>query len=357
MKLNAILLCTLVILNLVLASNNDDQNEENNENISDISSDDEEDFPHHYFCYKMEEYKTGTKKGKSHDVVTLTVPPREFKRRTNKKNGAYFSCNDCQKEGHNRYAYAVKTGIINKDGIEELKLETLPEHECSPESTNHLIKQFSQMLHEAIGKDPTRPIPQIYEECREKIFEDLSVDEKKLLAADIPNFRSCQSGLYRHRRNFIPQAPTCFSDFDIHSDWVTQEELIVKDDYTLPDGGRILVFATNDTLKILANSKALSVDGTFKIAPKLWGQVMIICAQIAGGIWIPVLFALLPNKKKPTYNAFFQCVKNCLDKISETIAANFIMMDFETGMRDSWRSLFPDTTLKGSFQYLLICIV
>ena len=83
MKLNAILLCTLVILNLVLASNNDDQNEENNENISDISSDDEEDFPYHYFCYKMEEYKTGNKKGKSHDVVTLTVPPREFKRRTN----------------------------------------------------------------------------------------------------------------------------------------------------------------------------------------------------------------------------------------------------------------------------------
>ena len=54
MKLNAIFLCTLVILNLVWASNNDDQNEENNENNSDISSDDEEDFPYHYFCYKME---------------------------------------------------------------------------------------------------------------------------------------------------------------------------------------------------------------------------------------------------------------------------------------------------------------
>ena len=97
----------------------------------------------------------------------------------------------------------------------------------------------------------------------------MPIDQKKLLSADIPNFRSIQSGLYRHRRNFIPQAPTNFSDFDVNSDWVTKGELIVKDDYTLPDGGRILMFATNDTLKILANSRALSVDGTFKIAPKL----------------------------------------------------------------------------------------
>ena len=134
-----------------------------------------------------------------------------------------------------------QSGTTNEDGIEELALESLPIHECTPESTNHLIKQFSQMLYEGIGKDPTRPIPQLYEECREKLFDDLTVDQKKLLAADIPNFRSIQSGLYKHRQNFIPRAPTSCADFDINSDWVCQGEMIVQDDYTFPDGGRILV--------------------------------------------------------------------------------------------------------------------
>ena len=85
----------------------------------------------------------------------------------------------------------------------------------------------------------------------------------------------------------------------------------------------------------MAFSKALSADGTFKIAPTLWGQVMIICAQIACGLWVPVMFALLPDKKYETYLAFFGCVRTCLAEIGETLAASFIMIDFEVAIREA----------------------
>ena len=97
----------------------------------------------------------------------------------------------------------------------------------------------------------------------------------------------------------------------------------------------------------MAFSKALSADGTFKIAPTLWGQVMIICAQIACGLWVPVMFALLPDKKYETYLAYFGCVKTCLAEIGETLAASFIMIDFEVAIREAWAANFKDIDVKG----------
>ena len=111
-------------------------------------------------------------------------------------------------------------------------------HECSPSSINGLIKKFSDCLYSAVKNDPTKPIPRIYEECREQISDGLCDDEKLVLFREIPNFRNIQSGLYKHRLQFIPQEPHSFSEFDIHSNWVTQGDIIVK---SLFDG-RILVF-------------------------------------------------------------------------------------------------------------------
>ena len=116
------------------------------------------------------------------------------------------------------------------------------------------------------------------------------------------------------------------------------------------------MFTSNGSLKILADSKALSCDGTFKIAPKLWHQVMIICAQIAGGLWVPVLFAFLPDKKYETYLAFFGCMKTCLDDIGEKIAASYIMIDFETAIRQAWRANFCDCEVKGCHFHMAKCI-
>ena len=118
---------------------------------------------------------------------------------------------------------------------------------------------------------------------------------------------------------------------------------LLKDDINLPNG-RILVFATNQTLKILARAKALSADGTFKICPKLWGQVMILCAEVGLGIWVPVLFALLPDKKSQSYLAFFQSVKQCLANISESLAAKYIMIDFEIAIREMCMEVFPNVS-------------
>ena len=68
-------------------------------------------------------------------------------------------------------------------------------------------------------------------------------------------------------------------------------------------------------------------DGTFSIAPKLWTQVFIISVQVSDGVFIPVCFALLPDKKHSTYDAMFEMLLE-----AQELSAEYFMNDFETAM-------------------------
>ena len=57
-------------------------------------------------------------------------------------------------------------------------------------------------------------------------------------------------------------------------------------------------------MRILCQAKDIGVDGTFKITPKPWRQVMIVSAQVREGIWVPVAFGYLPDKKLDSYTSF-----------------------------------------------------
>jgi hypothetical protein len=71
-------------------------------------------------------------------------------------------------------------------------------------------------------------------------------------------------------------------------------ESCVKIDETKPDGTRIIGFASNVTLEILARTDTFCVNGTFKITPKMWSQTFILGAQIMKDVWVPGACCLLP---------------------------------------------------------------
>ena len=65
--------------------------------------------------------------------------------------------------------------------------------------------------------------------------------------------------------------------------------------------GRIVVFSASEHLKIMAKSKGISGDSTFRISTRFWTQVFVISVEIETGVFIPVAFALFPwvlSKKK-----------------------------------------------------------
>ena len=98
----------------------------------------------------------------------------------------------------------------------------------------------------------------------------------------------------------------------------------------------------------MARAEAISADGTFRTAPTLWRQLFIICCQVSPDVWIPCGFGLLKDKMYESYYDFFNLMKMSLTEIGEELSANFMMADFEKGIRKAAKDVFgPEMDIKG----------
>ena len=109
-----------------------------------------------------------------------------------------------------------------------------------------------------------------------------------MFLAEIPTYTTIQNKMYQIRREYLPTAPTSQTDFNTDLAWFDIEptkpmdesmndddcensnENIVKGDIIHGDGLRVLMFASEDSLKILARAQTILGDGTFRICPSLW---------------------------------------------------------------------------------------
>ena len=137
---------------------------------------------------------------------------------------------------------------------------------------------------------------------RSSFTKKLSYDLKLLFLAQIPSYDTVQTSLYRIRREFIPAAPTSQAELNTNLDWflVNREprESLVKGDILHSDGLRVLLFASDESLKIMARDRTILADGTFRITPYLWYQTFVISAEFRENSFVPVAFGLLPDKKR-----------------------------------------------------------
>ena len=113
--------------------------------------------------------------------------------------------------------------------------------------------------------------------------------------------------------------------------------MVVKGD-TVINGKRIILFSSNEHLKILARSQQILGDGTFKITPSLWCQTFVISVQVQDSVFAPVAFCLLPDKKRGSYDAMFSMLKEALELRGLSLSGQWFMADFEVAIRDSFSS-------------------
>ena len=172
---------------------------------------------------------------------------------------------------------------------------------------------------------------------------------KLLFLQEFPSYLDLKSSMLSVRRQVIPPDPKFMADIDINLPiFIYKEgENVVKADQVLPDGRRIILFTTNDHLKILARAHQILGDGTFRITPGLWCQTFIISAEVSKGVFVPVAFCLLPDKKKESYLCMFSLLKESMEKLGLELSATHFMSDFELAIRDSFMSTFPGIEVKG----------
>ena len=218
--------------------------------------------------------------------VKFVQGPFTFKKRREKGNRLTFSCNGCEKFSHYLPVMAWRERVDSDPEHDEyvLDVDTLPsndDHLCATSGIEDLVVQFREQLHLEARSDPTQPFPTLYQSVRSRFTKKLSYDHKILFLAQIPSYDSIQTSLYRIRREFIPAAPTTQAELDTNLNWFLvsrdPEESLVKGYVIHSDGLRVLLFATDESLNILARTQTALADGTFRITPYPLGRVQEEC--------------------------------------------------------------------------------
>ena len=88
-------------------------------------------------------------------------------------------------------------------------------------------------------------------------------------------------------------------------------------------------------------------DGKFKTVPRLFYQLYTISVK-KNGYFLPLLYALLPNKTQQAYERLLDVIIQAKDGIQPQT----VMMDFEKGAMNAMQMKFPDCQMHGCYFHL-----
>lgn len=170
----------------------------------------------------------------------------------------------------------------------------------------------------------------------------------------LPN-QSALRKVIRRKRNAINCAPP---------DPLTLESLQIPEKYTLyeiregesenfllydsgPAEDRFLIFGRQSNIERFMDTTTLFVDGTFNISPTLFCQLYTVSGMKHGGV-LPIIYALLPNKRRITYDRLFEQ----LHALMPHLRPQHIYCDFEMAAIQSLAESFPTAVIRGCFFHL-----
>ena len=104
------------------------------------------------------------------------------------------------------------------------------------------------------------------------------------------------------------------------------------------DPERLLIFARPSNLGVLDFSERWYCDGTFSTSPDVFYQVYTIHGEVSltNTYIIPLVYALLPNKKQETYSRLFKAL---------ILNASSVTIDFEIAVRNALKQISTDVQI------------
>lgn len=114
---------------------------------------------------------------------------------------------------------------------------------------------------------------------------------------------------------------------------------------------RFLMFSTKRNLKFLKSCLIWQADGTFKCVPSIFAQLYTIHG-ISKNKTVPLIYLLLPNKNKKTYQKALDVIKTMIRNYSP----EEIILDFEPAFFKTFHKMFPQCRLKGCLFHFSDCV-
>ena len=155
--------------------------------------------------------------------------------------------------------------------------------------------------------------------------------------------------LERKKAQIVPPIPQTIVDVQIDGEWahtLLGRRYLLSIDYHWG----IVVFATNENLRLLARCRRVYVDGTFRTLPHHpFTQVFTIHGEKNGRV-LCLATALLSDKTIGSYRQVFQVVN---DEIHNLTGNNWIptncIADFELAIITAFETEFPNCNIYGCY--------
>lgn len=192
------------------------------------------------------------------------------------------------------------------------------------------------------------PIPKLYNETLAK-YKNSTYD---ILTA-FPSYSNVKHGLYNTRNLSLGISKTVFKNLE-------EVEVPLKFvDFLLADynfeGTRVIVFCSLRARNMMGQLKEFFVDGTFRCCPAPFIQLLSIFGENGSTSEttnvVPLLYALLSDKKQSTYFALFEILRSQLKWDPRKIHC-----DFEISLLNSIKQFCTTITIVGCYYHWSQCI-
>ncbi|KAL8613974.1 hypothetical protein ACOMHN_023209 [Nucella lapillus] len=167
---------------------------------------------------------------------------------------------------------------------------------------------------------------------------------------------SVKRDLRRQRRAMLPKEPSMQLELVFEDEWrTTGGENAVP--FLFHDSGpdspnRVTVFATRAALRLLSRANIWYMDGTFSMAPKIYGQIYVIRAEL-GNSAISCVYALICDKHQGVYEELFRAIVTKCQEEHLYPDPVTVSIDFEKAAIKAIHSVFGEhVRIRGCFYHL-----
>ena len=145
----------------------------------------------------------------------------------------------------------------------------------------------------------------------------------------------------------MPVLPQTLQDVDLQGPWSQTHDGKRCLLFSGGDADKMVVFSTEDQLRLLQEADTIYMDGTFTCCPQLWNQLYSLHARKDDQTY-PLVYALLPDRQTTTYVRLFENLKTHIHRIfNRVLDPVSVQTDFEMAAIRAVEQSFPNADIKG----------
>lgn len=191
-----------------------------------------------------------------------------------------------------------------------------------------------------------------------QIIQQCNQDIPSTSAPYMPSKCAMRTMINRTRNRELPKIPRNLEDLQIPMDYETIERKQFLIGHYNFDGEVVIIFSTEQNLRLLNQTDFWVMDGTFRCCPVLFYQMYTIHGRVGSKAGVhailPLVYGFMNKKTENCYFIFLEILKRyVLNKFLIELKPQVILTVFEKAAINASKRVFPDATHKCCLFHLL----